>query len=62
MMENFIVSQTKKSNEFKNQNLHMSEIVRQLASKFDSIATHNKMLDTQIFQVAQQQGSSDAPP
>nr|XP_027191113.1 uncharacterized protein LOC113787004 [Cicer arietinum] len=54
LLENFVLTQTKQNEEFKNQNQSMNEALRQLASKVDSMATHNKMLETQITQVAQQ--------
>ena len=47
--------------EFINQNVHTSELVKQLATKVDALATHNKMLETQISQVAQQQETTVAP-
>ena len=36
-------------------------LIKQLAHKVDSMATHNKMLKTQISQVAQQQAATAAP-
>ncbi|XP_050897678.1 uncharacterized protein LOC127104536 [Lathyrus oleraceus] len=35
--------------------------MKQLATKVDALATHNKMLETQISQVAQQQATTAAP-
>lgn len=35
--------------------------MKQLSNKFDVIATHNKMLETQISLVAQQQAAVAAP-
>lgn len=61
MMENFAISQTKQNDEFKNHNIHINEIHKKLASKVDSITIHTKMLNTQIFQVAEQQSSSSVP-
>lgn len=58
MMENFIIFQTMLNNEFKNNNLDMSGVLNKLASQLDLIATHNKMLETQISQVEQKQASS----
>ena len=46
-MERFITTQTK-TNEV------LSESINQLNSKFDSMATHQKMMDNQIAQIAQQ--------
>jgi hypothetical protein len=54
MMENFVMSQSQQSKEFLNQNIHTNEMIKQLASKVDTLATHNKMLEMQIAQVAQQ--------
>ncbi|XP_058761643.1 uncharacterized protein LOC131635058 [Vicia villosa] len=61
IMENFVATQTQQNKEFMNQNIHTSELVKQLATKVDALATHNKMLETQISQVAQQQGTTAAP-
>jgi hypothetical protein len=61
MIENFISTQTQQNKEFMNQNIHTNELVKQLANKVDAIATHNKMLETQISQVAQQQAVNVAP-
>ncbi|KAK2393252.1 hypothetical protein QL285_055218 [Trifolium repens] len=61
MMENFILAQTQQNKEFINQNIHTNELIKQLANKFDAMATHNKMLETQISQVAQQQAATSAP-
>jgi len=36
-------------------------MIKQLASKVDMLVTHNKMLETQISQVAQQQASTVEP-
>jgi hypothetical protein len=43
MMENFIASQTQTNKEVKNQNIQTSEQIKQLTSKVDVLATHNKM-------------------
>ncbi|XP_058745975.1 uncharacterized protein LOC131618833 [Vicia villosa] len=61
MMENFIATQTQTSKDFLNQNIHTNEKIKQLATKVDALATHNKMLETQISQVAQQQAPTAAP-
>ncbi|XP_045802435.1 uncharacterized protein LOC123896027 [Trifolium pratense] len=61
MMENFVLAQTQQNKEFMNQNIHTNELIKQLANKIDSISTHNKMLETQISQVAQQQAATAAP-
>lgn len=52
------MAQAKKNEEFKNQNMHINEILRQLASKFDLMTIHNKILKTQISRVEKQQVSS----
>lgn len=59
-MENFIATEIQKNNEFTNQNVHTNELITKLASKVDSMATHNKMLENQILQVAQQQEATTA--
>lgn len=56
------MAQVKKNEEFKNQNMHINEILRQLASKFDPMIIHNKILKTQISRVEKQQISSSALP
>ncbi|KAK2382735.1 hypothetical protein QL285_070252 [Trifolium repens] len=75
MMGNFIAAQAQTNKDFLNQNLHTSEQIkhlqnqnlhtneqiRQLSSKSDVLVTHNRMLETQISQVAQQQASIAAP-
>ncbi|CAJ2633397.1 unnamed protein product [Trifolium pratense] len=61
MMENFIALQTQTNKEFLNQNIHTNEQIKQLTSRLDVLTTHNKMLETQIAQVAQQQASTSAP-
>ena len=61
MMENFVLAQTQQNKEFMNQNIHTNELIKQLANKVDAMATHNKMLETQISQVAQHQAASAAP-
>ncbi|XP_058746214.1 uncharacterized protein LOC131619091 [Vicia villosa] len=61
IMENFVATQTQQNKKFMNQNIHTSELVKQLATKVDALATHNKMLETQISQVAQQQATTAAP-
>ena len=61
MMENFMNAQMQQNKEFANQNAHTSELMRQMTSKLDAMATHNKMLETQISQVAQQQPTIAAP-
>lgn len=60
-MENFIASQSQQNKEFLNQHTHTNELMRQLKAKVDTMATHHKMLETQVSQVAQQQSTSAAP-
>lgn len=48
MMENFVATQMSQNKDFKNQNIHISEVLRQLSTKVDGISTHSKMLETQI--------------
>ncbi|XP_058759887.1 uncharacterized protein LOC131633190 [Vicia villosa] len=61
VMENFIATQTLTNKDFINQNVHTNEQIKQLATKVDALATHNKILETQISQVAQQQAPTAAP-
>ncbi|XP_058774441.1 uncharacterized protein LOC131648729 [Vicia villosa] len=44
-----------------NQSVYTNELIKQLANKVDAIASRNKMLGTQILQVAQQQATTTAP-
>ncbi|XP_020243612.1 uncharacterized protein LOC109821792 isoform X2 [Asparagus officinalis] len=60
MMEKFVMTQSKLNEEFKQQQT-TNEVVKQLASKMDSLATHNKMLETQIIKLAQNASSSARP-
>ncbi|KAI5413421.1 hypothetical protein KIW84_057848 [Lathyrus oleraceus] len=52
MMKNFMATQTRKNKEFRNQNFHTSGVLRKLNIVVESLATHNKALETQIFQLA----------
>ena len=54
-------AQSQTNKEIQNQNIHINEQMKQLFNKLDALATHNKMLETQISQVAQQQAASAAP-
>jgi len=54
LMENYVMDQSKQLQELKNQTAFLNDSLVKLTSKVDSIATHNKMLETQISQVAQQ--------
>lgn len=53
IMEDFIMTQTQQNKEFMNQNIHINELITQLGNKVDYVVTHNKILETQISQVAQ---------
>ena len=48
MIEHFIACQSQTNKDVLNQNLHTNEQIKQLSSKVDALATHNKMLETQI--------------
>ena len=37
-----------------NKNVYINEFIMQLGKKVNSVVTHNKMLETQISQIAQQ--------
>ena len=54
LLENFVLSQTEQNQELENQTRFLKDSLTELTSKVDSIATHNKMLETQISQIAQQ--------
>ncbi|XP_050897481.1 uncharacterized protein LOC127104339 [Lathyrus oleraceus] len=60
-MKNFILAQTKQNKEFLNQDIHVNELMTQLGTKVDSIITHNKILETQTSQIAQQQAPKATP-
>lgn len=62
LMENFMMTQTRQNDEFRNKNLLTDEALRQLNTKVDNVVTHNKMLETKISQVGQQQAASSIPP
>ncbi|XP_050888980.1 uncharacterized protein LOC127094161 [Lathyrus oleraceus] len=61
MIENFMNAQFQRNKDFANQNAQMSELMKQMSSKLYVMATHNKMLETQISQVALQQAVIAAP-
>lgn len=59
LLENFIATQTKQNEQFrqqlvesKQQHQTTREAIKQLASKFDNLTNHTRMLKTQIAQVA----------
>lgn len=54
LLENFIATQTQQNKEFANQHVHTNELMKQISRKLDVMATHKKMLETQISQVSQQ--------
>jgi len=58
LLENCLMDQSKHYEELKNQTGFLNDSLIKLVSKVDSIATHNKMLKTQISQVAQQMVAS----
>jgi len=53
LLENYAMNQSKEIQELKNQTEFLNDSISNLTSKVDSIATHNKMLETHISQVAQ---------
>jgi len=55
MVENFTMAQSQQNKDFLNQNIHTNKLIKQLTNKVDVMATHNKMLETHISKVAQQQ-------
>ena len=57
-MENYVMNQSKQLQELKNQTRILNDSLVKLTSKVDSVATHNKMLEIQISQVAQQVAAS----
>ena len=52
MLENCLMNQSKQYEELKNQTGFLTDSLIKLTSKVDSIATHTRMLETQISQVA----------
>jgi hypothetical protein len=52
LLENFVIDQSKQTLEHINQTGFLNDSFNKLISRVDSIATHNKMLETQISQVA----------
>jgi len=56
------MNQSKQIQELKNQTGFLNDSISMLTSKVDSIATHDKMLETQISQVAQQVATSSQTP
>jgi hypothetical protein len=62
LMENYVMNQSKQIQELKTQTGFLNDSLVKLTSKVDSIVTHNKMLETQISQVAQQVAASSPSP
>ncbi|KEH26606.1 hypothetical protein MTR_6g465890 [Medicago truncatula] len=57
-MENYVMNQSKQLQELKNQTRFLNDSLSKLNSKVYSIATHTKMLETQVSQVAQEVATS----
>ena len=62
LLENSIANQNKQLQELKNQTGFLNDSLSKLNTKVDSIATHSKMLETQIAQIAQQVATSSQTP
>jgi len=62
LMENYVMNQSKQLQELKKQTEFLNDSFSKLNTKIDSIATHTKMLETQISQVAQQVAASSQTP
>jgi outer membrane murein-binding lipoprotein Lpp len=62
LMENYVMNQSKQLQELKNQTGFPNDSLSKLNTKVDSIATHTKILETQISQVAQQVATSSQTP
>jgi len=58
LLENLVLDNIRHNQEFKIQAGILNDSLDKLSSKVDSLCTHNKMLETQISQVAQQVVSS----
>jgi hypothetical protein len=58
LLENLVLNQTMHNQEFKIQAGILNDSLARLSSKVDSLCTHNKILETQVPQVAQQVTSS----
>jgi len=61
-MESYVINQSKQLQELKNQTGFLNDSLTKLSAKVDSFATHNKMLETQISQVAKQVATSSQTP
>jgi len=62
LMESYVMNQSKQLQELKTQIGFLNDSLSKLNTKVDSIATHTKMLETQISQVAQQVAVSSQTP
>jgi len=62
LLEKYVMDQSKQIQELKNQTGFLNDSLVKLTLKVDSIATHTKMLETQISQVAQQVAISSQTP
>ncbi|KEH16889.1 hypothetical protein MTR_0075s0050 [Medicago truncatula] len=62
LLENCMMNQNKQLQELKNQTGFLNDYLSKHTTKVDSIATHTKMLETQISQVAQQVATSSQTP
>jgi len=58
LLESYVMNQSKQLQELKNQTGFLNDSLSKLNTKVDSIATHTKMLETQISQMAQQVATS----
>ncbi|KEH26561.1 hypothetical protein MTR_6g464680 [Medicago truncatula] len=54
LMENYVMNQSKQLQELKNEIGFLNDSLSKLTTKVESIATHTKVFETQISQVAQQ--------
>ena len=61
LIENFELDNIRHNQEFKVKAGILNDSLNRLSAKVDSLSTHNKMLETQIPQVAQQVTSSPQP-
>jgi len=62
LMESYVINQSKQLQELKNQTGFLNDSFTKLNTNVDSFASHNKMLETQIFQVAQHVAASSQTP
>jgi len=62
LLEKYVIDQSKQFQELKKQTGILNDSIIELTSKVDSISSHQKMLETQISQVAQQIATSSQSP